>query len=120
MTTAAVTLVLALGLISLGMPVGFAAGIASLGGAAMFFGDLFDPRVATLLARTSIDKMSDFLLLAIPFFLFAGRLMNTGGITERLFGFVAVLVRPVRGGLGHANVVASMFFAGMSGSAASS
>jgi tripartite ATP-independent transporter DctM subunit len=99
------------------MPVGFAAGIASLGGAAMFFGDLFDPRVATLLARTSIDKMSDFLLLAIPFFLFAGRLMNTGGITERLFGFVAVLVRPVRGGLGHANVLASMFFAGMSGSA---
>jgi tripartite ATP-independent transporter DctM subunit len=117
MITAVVTLALALGLISLGMPVGFAAGIASLGGAAWFFGDLFDPRVATLLARTSIDKMSDFLLLAIPFFLFAGRLMNTGGITERLFGFVAILVRPVRGGLGHANVLASMFFAGMSGSA---
>lgn len=117
MITAGVTLALALGLICLGMPVGFAAGVASLGGAAWFFGDLFDPRVATLLARTSIDKMSDFLLLAIPFFLFAGRLMNTGGITERLFGFVSLLVRPVRGGLGHANVLASMFFAGMSGSA---
>lgn len=117
MMTAGVTLALALALICLGMPVGFAAGIASLGGAAWFFGDLFDPRVATLLARTSIDKMSDFLLLAIPFFLFAGRLMNTGGITERLFGFVSLLVRPVRGGLGHANVLASMFFAGMSGSA---
>jgi tripartite ATP-independent transporter DctM subunit len=117
MITAGVTLVLALALICLGMPVGFAAGVASLGGAAWFFGDLFDPRVATLLARTSIDKMSDFLLLAIPFFLFAGRLMNSGGITERLFGFVSVLVRPVRGGLGHANVLASMFFAGMSGSA---
>jgi tripartite ATP-independent transporter DctM subunit len=115
--TAGVTLALALALICLGMPVGFAAGVASLGGAAWFFGDLFDPRVATLLARTSIDKMSDFLLLAIPFFLFAGRLMNTGGITERLFGFVSLLVRPVRGGLGHANVLASMFFAGMSGSA---
>lgn len=117
MMTAGVTLALALALICLGMPVGFAAGVASLGGAAWFFGDLFDPRVATLLARTSIDKMSDFLLLAIPFFLFAGRLMNTGGITERLFGFVSLLVRPVRGGLGHANVLASMFFAGMSGSA---
>ena len=117
MITALVTMTLALALILLGMPVGFASGLAAVGGAAWFFGDLFDPRVATLIARTSIDKMSDFLLLAIPFFLFAGRLMNTGGITERLFGFVSVLVRPVRGGLGHANVLASMFFAGMSGSA---
>ena len=66
MITAGVTLALALALICLGIPVGFAAGVASLGGAAWFFGDLFDPRVATLLARTSIDKMSDFLLLAIP------------------------------------------------------
>jgi tripartite ATP-independent transporter DctM subunit len=99
------------------MPVGFAAGVASVAGAAWLFGDLLDPRVATMLARTSLDKISDFLLLAIPFFLFAGRLMNSGGITERLFGFVAVLVRPIRGGLGHANVLASLLFAGMSGSA---
>jgi tripartite ATP-independent transporter DctM subunit len=70
-----------------------------------------------MIARTSLDKMNDFLLLAIPFFLLAGRLMNSGGITERLFAFVVVLVRPVRGGLGHANVLASVFFAGMSGSA---
>ncbi len=117
MMIATVTLVAALLLICLGMPVGFAAGVASMLGAAWLFGDILDPRVATLIARTSLDKISDFLLLAIPFFLFAGRLMNTGGITERLFAFVAVLVRPVRGGLGHANVLASMFFAGMSGSA---
>jgi tripartite ATP-independent transporter DctM subunit len=116
-TIALVTLVLVIVLISIGMPVGFAAGIASLAGAAWLFGDVFDPRVATMLARTSLDKMNDFLLLAIPFFILAGRLMNTGGITERLFGFVSVLVRPVRGGLGHANVLASVFFAGMSGSA---
>lgn len=117
MTIAAVTLIVTLLLICVGMPVGFAAGVGSMLGASWLFGDLFDPRVASMIARTSLDKISDFLLLAIPFFLFAGRLMNTGGITERLFGFVALLVRPVRGGLGHANVLASMFFAGMSGSA---
>jgi tripartite ATP-independent transporter DctM subunit len=117
MMVALVTLVLVIGLISAGMPVGLAAGVASLAGAAWFFGDILDPRVATMIARTSLDKMNDFLLLAIPFFLLAGRLMNSGGITERLFAFVAVLVRPIRGGLGHANVLASVFFAGMSGSA---
>jgi tripartite ATP-independent transporter DctM subunit len=117
MMVAAIALVLTIVLITLGMPVGFAAGLASLAGAAWLFGDLFDPRVATMVARTALDKMDNFLLLAIPFFLLAGRLMNTGGITERLFHFVAVLVRPVRGGLGHANVLASVLFAGMSGSA---
>lgn len=117
MITAAVAVTLILILISLGMPVGFASGIAALFGTVILFGDLFDPRVASLIARTSLDKMDDFLLLAIPFFLLAGRLMNCGGITDRLFAFVAALVRPVRGGLGHANVLASVLFAGMSGSA---
>lgn len=114
---AVVMLALTIALITIGMPVGFAAGISSLVGAGWLFGDFLDARVATMLARTALDKMNDFLLLAIPFFLLAGRLMNTGGITERLFGFVAVLVRPLRGGLAHANVLASMLFAGMSGSA---
>ena len=117
MTIALLTLIMIIVLLSAGMPVGFAAGVASLAGAAWLFGDVFDPRVATMLARTALDKMNDFLLLAIPFFLLAGRLMNSGGITDRLFNFVAVLVQPVRGGLGHANVLASVFFAGMSGSA---
>ncbi len=110
-------LLLTILLITIGMPVGFAAGVSSLVGTAWLYGDIFDPRVATMIARTALDKMNDFLLLAIPFFLLAGRLMNTGGITERLFGFVAVLARPMRGGLAHANVLASMLFAGMSGSA---
>ena len=117
MITAVVSIALILALISLGMPVGFAAGISALLGVTVLFGDLFDARVASLVARTSLDKMDDFLLLAIPFFLLAGRLMNTGGITDRLFAFVSALVRPVRGGLGHANVMASVMFAGMSGSA---
>jgi tripartite ATP-independent transporter DctM subunit len=108
---------LLIGLIVVGLPVGFAAGLTAMFGAGLFFGDLFDPRVGTMIARLAMDKMDNFLLLAVPFFLLAGRLMNSGGITERLFGFVALAVRPLRGGLGHANVLASVMFAGMSGSA---
>ncbi|NIO12085.1 MAG: TRAP transporter large permease subunit, partial [Deltaproteobacteria bacterium] len=112
--------VLALGLIVLiiiGVPVGFGAGIISTIGAANFFGDFADPRVSSMIARSAFAKIDNFLLLAIPFFLLAGRLMNTGGITNRLFHFVSITVRPLKGGLGHANVLASMIFAGMSGSA---
>jgi tripartite ATP-independent transporter DctM subunit len=104
-------------LIIIGFPVGFGAGIISALGAGNFFGSLFDPRVSSMLARLAFAKIDDFLLLSIPFFLLAGRLMNTGGITNRLFSFVSLTVRPFKGGMGHANVLASMIFAGMSGSA---
>jgi tripartite ATP-independent transporter DctM subunit len=104
-------------LILIGLPVGFSAGIIATVGAAHFFGDVTDPRVPIMIARLAFAKIDNFLLLAIPFFLLAGRLMNTGGITNRLFGFVSLTVRPLKGGLGHANVLASMIFAGMSGSA---
>jgi len=100
-----------------GLPVGFGAGIVSTLGAMHLFGDVADPRVATMMARLLFDKIDNFLLLAIPFFLLAGRLMNTGGITERLFDFVSLAIRPLKGGLAHANVMASTLFAGMSGSA---
>jgi tripartite ATP-independent transporter DctM subunit len=104
-------------LILVGFPVGFGAGLVSVVGAGYFFGDILDPRASSMIARLAFDKVNNFLLLAIPFFLLTGRLMNTGGITERLFGFVSLVVRPLKGGLGHANVLASMIFAGMSGSA---
>jgi tripartite ATP-independent transporter DctM subunit len=113
-------LILAAGLIVLivvGFPVGFGAGLISMIGAGNFFGDLLDPRTSSMIARLAFAKIDNFLLLAIPFFLLAGRLMNTGGITSRLFSFVSLTVRPFKGGLGHANVLASMVFAGMSGSA---
>ncbi len=113
-------ILLAVGLVALilfGFPVGFGAGITATLGAMHFFGDVADPRVPTMIARLAFNKIDNFLLLAIPFFLLAGRLMNTGGITNRLFNFVSLLVRPLKGGLGHANVLASMVFAGMSGSA---
>jgi len=60
---------------------------------------------------------NNFTLLAIPFFLLAGKLMNTGSITTRIFKFCNTLVGWLPGGLGHANVAASIVFAGMSGSA---
>ena len=68
----------------------------------------------TLKTAVGVDA---FPLLAIPLFLFAGNLMNAMGITDRIFGFASALVRHITGGLGHVNVVASIIFAGMSGSA---
>jgi len=59
-----------------------------------------------------------FPLLAIAFFVLAGAIMNTGGITKRLFSFAEKLVGHFTGGLGHANILASIIFSGMSGSAA--
>jgi len=105
------------GLIVIGFPVGFAAGVISAFGLAEVYNGLADPRVASALARTMLDRIDGFLLLSVPFFLLAGRLMNGAGITVRLFDFVSAVTRPLRGGLAHANVLASVLFAGMSGSA---
>ena len=61
--------------------------------------------------------LESFPLLAIPFFVLAGSLMNVSGGAERIFAFCLTLVGHLRGGLGHVNVLASMIFAGMSGAA---
>ena len=103
--------------IMIGFPVAFGVGVFSMIGAMMLYGDVLDPRVPTMIARLAYDKINNFTLLAIPFFLLAGRLMNTGSLTERLFQFISTLVRPVRGGLAHTNVIGSVVFAGMSGAA---
>lgn len=58
-----------------------------------------------------------FTLLAAPLFIFCGNIMNSGGITDRIFNFANSLVGHIKGGLGHVNILASMMFAGMSGSA---
>ena len=70
-----------------------------------------------IIAQRIVYGMNNFTLLAIPFFLLAGKLMNVGSITRRIFNFANKIVGFIPGGLGHANVVASMIFAGMSGSA---
>ncbi|MER0240283.1 TRAP transporter large permease [Fulvimarina sp. MAC8] len=100
-----------------GLMIAISAGLASIIGGLLIFGDPFGTLVPKMVARFAIDRIDNFLLLAIPFFILAGRLMNSGGVTERLFDFVATLVSRLRGGLGHANVLASFIFAGMSGSA---
>ena len=74
-------------------------------------------RDITLLYRNVYTGMDSFPLMAIPFFMLAGELMNRGGITLRLVEFSQALVGHFRGGLAHVNVLSSMLFAGMSGSA---
>ena len=56
------------------------------------------------------------LMIAMPLFMLAGELMNTGGITKRIINFCLQILRPIRGGLGEVNIVASMIFGGISGS----
>ena len=70
-----------------------------------------------LVVLRMLHSTDSFSLLAIPLFIFCGMLMNTSGITDRIFHFARLLVGHVSGGLAHANVVASIIFAGMSGAA---
>jgi tripartite ATP-independent transporter DctM subunit len=70
-----------------------------------------------VLVQRMVVGIDSFVFLAIPLFIMAGRLMNEGGITDRIFSFARAMVGHLRGGLGHANIVASMIFSGMSGSA---
>ncbi|MEM7440621.1 MAG: TRAP transporter large permease [Pseudomonadota bacterium] len=71
----------------------------------------------TLLYRNVYNGMDSFPLMAIPFFMLAGELMNKGGITTRLVEFSQALMGHLRGGLAHVNILSSMLFAGLSGSA---
>lgn len=80
----------------------------------LFFTGKVDTIIAAQRVATGLDS---FPLLAIPFFMLAGSLMNTTGITTRIFNLAKVLVGHIPGGLGHVNIIASMIFAGMSGSA---
>lgn len=104
-------------LILAGLMIAISAGLASIVGGWIIFGSVTGEIVPKMVARFAIDRIDNFLLLAIPFFILAGRLMNRGGVTVRLFDFVSAISQPLRGGLGHANVLASFIFAGMSGSA---
>jgi tripartite ATP-independent transporter DctM subunit len=64
-----------------------------------------------------VNGIDSYVFIAIPLFLFAGRLMNAGGMTDRIFKLARSLVGHVTGGLAHANVMAGMFFSAISGSA---
>ncbi len=96
-------------------------------GLPVFFGLLAAPglllwlngqeRDLALLYRNVYNGMDSFPLMAIPFFMLAGELMNRGGITLRLVEFAQAMMGHLRGGLAHVNVLSSMLFAGLSGSA---
>lgn len=99
-------------LLLLGVPVVFSLGISSL---VVLFLKADVPLV--LIPQKLVTGSESFILLAIPFFLFAGLLMETTGVGRRIFAFARSLVGHIKGGLGHVNVLASMVFAGMSGTA---
>ncbi len=105
-------IVIWMALLLLGMSVAF-----TLGASALVQLWLDGTPMAVIAQRMTKSISDSFPLLAVPFFIFAGNLMNTGGITERVFSFARVLVGHFRGGLAHVNVVASIIFSGMSGSA---
>ena len=95
-----------------GVPVAIAMAAASLA-YAMASGNI--PNFVVI--HRMYGGVDSFPLLAVPFFIFAGNLMNSGGITNRIYNFALALVGWMKGGLGHVNVVGSMIFAGMSGTA---
>lgn len=101
------------GFMFLGVPVAVSMGLTAV----LIFVFLGQEFVLTMVAQRMYSSTTAFTLLAIPFFILAGNLMNTGGITRRVFRFALALVGHFRGGLGHVNVVASMIFSGMSGAA---
>ncbi|MFP4355437.1 MAG: TRAP transporter large permease [Phycisphaerae bacterium] len=106
-----VLLVVSFGLgVLLGLPIAFCLGISSL--LTMWW----IQRPLSTVAQSMVDGMDTFSLMAIPFFVLAGQVMARGGMARRMVDVSNLLVGPVRGGLGMVNIVASMFFGGISGS----
>ncbi|MFV0358547.1 TRAP transporter large permease [Tropicimonas sp.] len=98
-------------LVLVGVPIGVAMIFVSMG---YFYWSGMG--LAFALSRM-IDGLNSFPLLAVPLFILAAAILNGAGITNLLFGFARACVGHIRGGLGHVNVLASLFFSGMSGSA---
>lgn len=105
------SLALFLAFVIAGMPIAFALGAAALVGLWLLEG-----APLRIVASRTFGAIDNFSLLAIPFFILAGELMETGGISHRLVTLARVLVGHVRGGLGNVVLVAMLFFSGISGS----
>ncbi|WP_460448732.1 TRAP transporter large permease [Alsobacter sp. SYSU BS001988] len=71
------------------------------------------------MVQKAVSGIDNFMLLSVPFFIYAGKVMNVGGVTYRIYNFAKSLVGSMRGGLAQVNVVASIIFAGMTGTAVS-
>lgn len=101
-----------LGLMILGVPVAIAMAVASLA-FILVSGTVPD----VILAQRMIAGVESFPLLAVPFFILAGNLMNIAGVTGRIYSFAVALVGWMRGGLAQVNIIGSVIFSGMSGTA---
>jgi TRAP-type C4-dicarboxylate transport system permease large subunit len=101
-----------LALLSGGIPVAMAMAAASL-----IYLRLVPGSPPFVVIHRMVSGIDSFPLLAVPFFILAGNLMNTAGITHRIYAYALALVGWLKGGLGHVNVVGSVVFAGMSGTA---
>ncbi len=106
-----VLIILFIFLLAFGCPIFFCMGISSL----IFL--IFQGNAMINIPQQIFSGLDSFPLLAIPLFLLAGKVMNLGGITDRIFRLASTIVGHFRGGLGHVNVLASLIFSGMSGSA---
>lgn len=103
-------------LLAIGVPIGFTLGLSGILGLYLMGSGVTLFSMAPLQYFSGLDM---FTLMAMPFFIFAGEIMNKGGITQRLVRFSNILAGNIRGGLAHANIIASVFFAGMTGAAVS-
>lgn len=102
-----------LAMILLGVPVGYAMVLAGF-----FYVTFGGATVAlTFIPSAMVSGISSYTMLAIPFFMLVGEIMNGSGITRKIFQFASAWVGHITGGLGHVNVLSSMIFAGMSGAA---
>ncbi|MBK9081114.1 MAG: TRAP transporter large permease [Rhizobiales bacterium] len=101
-----------LGLMILGVPVA-----VSMAGASLAYLLIYGVAPDVILAQRMIAGVESFPLLAVPFFILAGNLMNIAGVTGRIYGFAVSLVGWMRGGLAQVNIIGSVIFSGMSGTA---
>src|SRR5690348_16359999 len=95
-----------------GLPVAIA-----MAGASLLYIVLSGDLPAFAVIHRMVSGIDSFPLLAVPFFIMAGNLMNHAGITNRIYNFALALVGWLKGGLGHVNIIGSVIFAGMSGTA---
>jgi tripartite ATP-independent transporter DctM subunit len=110
--TIAVFLGSLLGAMAIGMPIAFA--LLLCGVAMMYQQDLFD---AQIVAQNVINGADSFPLMAVPFFMLAGEIMNTGGLSRRIVNLALALIGHVKGGLGYVAVLAACILSALSGSA---
>lgn len=102
-------------LIGIGVPIAWSIGISGL---LTMLPSISAMPAFTTIAQRMATGLDSFALLAIPFFIFAGQIMNRGGIAQRLIDFAKSIVGALPGGLAHVNIIASMLFGAISGSAA--